>query len=36
LKDQNLARAFLNIQPKEYVPNTRIIQEIERKYASYA
>jgi radical SAM superfamily enzyme YgiQ (UPF0313 family) len=32
LKDKNLARAFLNVQPESYSPNRKIIREIEQRY----
>jgi radical SAM superfamily enzyme YgiQ (UPF0313 family) len=36
LKDRNLARAFLNIQPESYSPNRKIIREIEQRYQTLA
>jgi len=32
LKNRNLARAFLSIQPESYSPNYKIIREIEQRY----
>jgi radical SAM superfamily enzyme YgiQ (UPF0313 family) len=32
LKNKSLAKAFLNIQPASYSPNSKVISEIEQKY----
>jgi len=32
LKDKNLARAFLSIQPESYSPNRKLFREIEQRY----
>ncbi len=34
LKDRSLARAFLNIQPASYSPNTKVIADIEQSYTN--
>jgi anaerobic magnesium-protoporphyrin IX monomethyl ester cyclase len=36
LKNRNLARAFLSIQPESYSPNYKIIREIEQRYKTLA
>ena len=36
LKNRNLARAFLSIQPESYSPNYKIILEIEQRYKTLA
>lgn len=35
LTDKNLARAFLNIQPDSYAPNTVVLQDIDARYSNY-
>ena len=36
LKNRNLARAFLSIQPESYSPNSRILREIEQRYQAFS
>ena len=36
LKDRNLARAFLSIQPESYSPNRKVLQEIKQRYRTLA